>query len=284
MFTMRMTSFSNVRFSFVGSLRGAYINFMLLLTAFFLGLYGMPLLVFFWPSLIGIGGGFGVFVYGIISVVLAIYLAALTKNKSTSYVINGYRFGQGQFQTNIETHAFVKMLLKIIGLSLLMLLIFVISLVIVIFLTSGAFMPSIIFSGDSQAISDLFLKGSVMVALGLLYLVFLLSSFIVVAYFQAQVRQYVFGNTLLNSKVSFSSSLTTTSLAWLMMSNFILVIMTLGLATPWAKVRRVKLVLNRTLVDVESGFDGYITQQKGQQSALGEQIGDAFDVDIGVGV
>ena len=46
MFTMRMTSFSNVRFSFVGSLRGAYINFMLLLTAFFLGLYGMPLLVF----------------------------------------------------------------------------------------------------------------------------------------------------------------------------------------------------------------------------------------------
>jgi hypothetical protein len=44
------------------------------------------------------------------------------------------------------------------------------------------------------------------------------------------------------------------------------------------------LILKNTLVDVDSGFDGFITQQQEQQSALGEQIGDAFDVDIAIGV
>jgi uncharacterized membrane protein YjgN (DUF898 family) len=69
-----------------------------------------------------------------------------------------------------------------------------------------------------------------------------------------------------------------------MMSNFLLVVMTLGLATPWAKVRRAQLILNHTLVDVESGFDGFISQQQDRQSALGEQIGDAFDVDVAIGM
>jgi uncharacterized membrane protein YjgN (DUF898 family) len=49
-------------------------------------------------------------------------------------------------------------------------------------------------------------------------------------------------------------------------------------------VRRAKLILKNTLVDVEHGIDGFITQQQDKQSALGEQIGDAFDVDIGIGV
>ena len=98
------------------------------------------------------------------------------------------------------------------------------------------------------------------------------------------MRQYVFDNTLLNENVSFRSSLTTRALAWLMISNFVLLVMTLGLATPWAKVRRAQLILKNTLVDVESGFDGFITQQQEQQSALGEQVGDAFDIDIAMGV
>ena len=93
-----------------------------------------------------------------------------------------------------------------------------------------------------------------------------------------------FDNTLLNENVSFRSSLTTRALAWLIISNFVLLVMTLGLATPWAKVRRAQLILKNTLVDVESGFDGFITQQQEQQSALGEQVGDAFDIDIAMGV
>lgn len=288
MFTIRMSSFSNVRFRFVGSLKGAYVNFMLLPGALFLCLYGAPglafLLLFTLPDSIGIGLGVLILAYASTFTALALYLGALIKNKNTSYVVNGYRFGQGQFNTTLETHKFAKILIKTIGIGFLMLISIVIFTVIMMALTGGLAGLLSLVSGDSEAIKVLFSGPNINSGLGLSYIAVLLSSFIVVAYFQAHVRQYVFDNTLLNENVSFSSSLTTRALAWLMISNFVLLVMTLGLATPWAKVRRAQLILKNTLVDVESGFDGFITQQQEQQSALGEQVGDAFDIDIAMGV
>ena len=288
MFTIRMSSFSNVRFRFVGSLKGAYVNFMLLPGALFLCLYGAPglafLLLFTLPDSIGIGLGVLILAYASTFTALALYLGALIKNKNTSYVVNGYRFGQGQFNTTLETHKFAKILIKTIGIGFLMLINIVIFTVIMMALTGGLAGLLSLVSGDSEAIKVLFSGPNINSGLGLSYIAVLLSSFIVVAYFQAHVRQYVFDNTLLNENVSFSSSLTTRALAWLMISNFVLLVMTLGLATPWAKVRRAQLILKNTLVDVESGFDGFITQQQEQQSALGEQVGDAFDIDIAMGV
>lgn len=288
MFTIRMSSFSNVRFRFVGSLKGAYVNFMLLPGALFLCLYGAPglafLLLFTLPDSIGIGLGVLILAYASTFTALALYLGALIKNKNTSYVVNGYRFGQGQFNTTLETHKFAKILIKTIGIGFLMLISIVIFTVIMMALTGGLAGLLSLVSGDSEAIKVLFSGPNINRGLGLSYIAVLLSSFIVVAYFQAHVRQYVFDNTLLNENVSFSSSLTTRALAWLMISNFVLLVMTLGLATPWAKVRRAQLILKNTLVDVESGFDGFITQQQEQQSALGEQVGDAFDIDIAMGV
>ena len=69
-----------------------------------------------------------------------------------------------------------------------------------------------------------------------------------------------------------------------MASNLSATILSLGLAIPWAKVRVARLVLENTQIDAEGGFDNYMTQKQEQQSAIGEQIGDAFDVDFDVGI
>ena len=287
-FSMRMSSFSNVRFSFVGDLKGAYINFMLLPGLLLLCIYGGPSLVLLWlitlPTSIGMEEGLLIATFAFVLIVLMVYLFAFLKNKNTHYMVNGYRFGQGQFSTLLETQKFVKILLKTLGLAVLILMSIAI-LTVFMMVLAGSF-PSLlnIFSQDAGDILEWLLRHNIEGALGLVYIAFLMATFILVAYFQSQVRQYVFANTVLNGNVNFSSSLTTISLAWLMMSNFLLVLVTLGLGTPWAKVRRAKLILKNTLVDVEHGIDGFITQQQDKQSALGEQIGDAFDVDIGIGV
>ena len=287
-FSMRMSSFSNVRFRFVGDLKGAYINFMLLPGLLLLCIYGGPSLVLLWlitlPTSIGMEEGLLIATFAFVLIVLMVYLFAFLKNKNTHYMVNGYRFGQGQFSTLLETQKFVKILLKTLGLAVLILMSIAILTVFMMVLAGG--FPSLlnIFSQDAGDILAWLLRHNIEGALGLVYIAFLMATFILVAYFQSQVRQYVFANTVLNGKVNFSSSLTTISLAWLMMSNFLLVLVTLGLGTPWAKVRRAKLILKNTLVDVEHGIDGFITQQQDKQSALGEQIGDAFDVDIGIGV
>ena len=61
-----------------------------------------------------------------------------------------------------------------------------------------------------------------------------------------------------------------------------MVIITAGLYYPWAKVRMTRLMVENTLVDTSYGFDDYITEKQ-EESSLGEQIGDAFDVDVGLG-
>ena len=287
-FSMRMSSFSNVRFSFVGDLKGAYINFMLLPGLLLLCIYGGPSLVLLWlitlPTSIGMDEGLLILTFALVLIVLILYLFAFLKNKNTCYMVNGYRFGQGQFSTLLETQEFAKILLKTLGLAVLILMSIAVLTVFMMVLAGGGSSLLNIFSQDAGDILELLLRHNIEGALGLVYIAFLMATFILVAYFQSQVRQYVFANTVLNGKVNFSSSLTTISLAWLMMSNFLLVLVTLGLGTPWAKVRRAKLILKNTLVDVEHGIDGFITQQQDKQSALGEQIGDAFDVDIGIGV
>jgi uncharacterized membrane protein YjgN (DUF898 family) len=52
----------------------------------------------------------------------------------------------------------------------------------------------------------------------------------------------------------------------------------------WAKIRLMRTIINNTEVKTEADINGYLTQQLEEQSALGDQLGDAFDLDIGVGI
>ena len=89
--------------------------------------------------------------------------------------------------------------------------------------------------------------------------------------------------TVLDNNITFESTLKASSLAWIFVSNFFIVILTLGLAMPWAKVRVARVMLENTLVNTSEGFDKFLSQQQAQTSALGDQVGEAFDVDVGVG-
>jgi uncharacterized membrane protein YjgN (DUF898 family) len=128
------------------------------------------------------------------------------------------------------------------------------------------------------------MSGSFPLIIGLAYLGMILASFLIFAYSHTRQRSYIFAQSRLDKTVTFASTLTLKSLAWVMASNLLVVIISLGLALPWAKVRMARLMLENTQVDTDSGFDEYITQQQNEQSPLGEQIGDAFDVDVGIGI
>ena len=104
---MRMSSFSNVRFSFVGDLKGAYNNFMLLTGLLLLCIYGGPSLVLLWlitlPTSIGMGEGLLILAFSLVLIALILCLFAFSKNKKTRYMVNSYRLGQGQFSTLLKT-------------------------------------------------------------------------------------------------------------------------------------------------------------------------------------
>ena len=45
-----------------------------------------------------------------------------------------------------------------------------------------------------------------------------------------------------------------------------------------------RYIIGNTQVDTAVGIEGYVSQQQQYQSSLGDQIGDAFDVDLGLAI
>jgi len=123
-----------------------------------------------------------------------------------------------------------------------------------------------------------------MIFIAVTYLLMILVGMFVFAYSFTRQRNYIFANSNLDQQINFASSLRARDMAWILISNLLLIIFTLGLALPWTKVRMARYLMENTHANTEAGFEHYITQAQEAQSALGEQIGDAFDVDVGIGI
>jgi len=272
MFNMKVTSFSNVHFAFRGKLGRVYTLFL-----------GYPILFFLMIFLIGVVTslfapiiqtvdrsilGVVVFILGFGSMFVYLYFFAFIKKNSTEYFMGNTHYGQGVFTTNLETKKFFTIILKTIGVFLIP--------IIVIILVAGIFGKGInhlnsISSGGMPFGVELFL-----------IVAYFATIFGVMSYMVTRERTYTYDNILLDNKISFESTLRARDLAWVMASNMFVMLLTLGLAFPWAKVRMARLMLENTLVDTEVGFDEYISQKQQEVSALGDQIGDAFDIDVGI--
>ena len=268
MFNMRVTSFSNVHFSFKGSLGRSYAIFLgYPLVGFLLLMVVGGLASTLIPALNGSGDvptnktalAIGSIIFGLLIIFGYIFMIALIRAKSKEYIIGNSYYGQGAFSTKLETKEFIKIYAKAFGLILIPLIIMAIG------------MSSLHYGGGAEIV---FIVGYFGTLLGML---------VIMAYVVSRERAYIYKNTLLDNKVAFKSTLGAREFAFVMFTNFLLVVFTIGLATPWAKVRVARLMLANTLVDTSVGFDEYITQQQSSVSAIGEQIGEAFDIDIDVG-
>lgn len=281
MFNMRMTSFSNVRFGFVGKLSDSYMNFFvypaLLMTGYVLLAVGVEVLI---PIL---GMGLASIISFIVFLIFIVFAVSFIKKKNTEYIINVSRYGQGTFQTNVETKEFMTIMVKTVGIAILTMLITALIIGALVYATVGleALMSMKEAVNDPQMMEEK--MAAIMPVVGLAYLGMILAAMFIMAYSMTRQRTYVYGNTTLDNEITFGSTLKAKQFAWVMITNFLTIIVTLGLAMPWAKVRVARIMLENTQVHADAGFDVYMTQKQDESSSLGEQIGDAFDVDVGLG-
>jgi uncharacterized membrane protein YjgN (DUF898 family) len=68
----------------------------------------------------------------------------------------------------------------------------------------------------------------------------------------------------------------------LYVTNAIAIVLSLGLLIPWAQMRVLRYQLNRTWVDTTRSLDAVAAAEAQEVSAIGEELGDIFDVDIGL--
>jgi len=69
-------------------------------------------------------------------------------------------------------------------------------------------------------------------------------------------------------------------LVWISVSNFVLVVVTLGLFVPWAMVRLAKFQLESVRLLPASDLQEFVAAEPETLGAVGEEAATAFDFDI----
>jgi uncharacterized membrane protein YjgN (DUF898 family) len=78
------------------------------------------------------------------------------------------------------------------------------------------------------------------------------------------------------------SRLDSTSLWGLMVSNLLLVVITLGMFAPWAHVRLVRYQLEHTSLIASGSLDDFINEPQVQTGAAAQELSDFMDLDFGL--
>lgn len=101
------------------------------------------------------------------------------------------------------------------------------------------------------------------------------------AYITANTTNLTFNRTTLQHH-GFESRLVVGKLAWIYFSNAVVTALTVGFAAPWAKVRLANYHAECLTLIAEGDIDNFVAAEEKSVSSLGEEIGDAFDMDIGL--
>ena len=276
-FNARMSSYRNVRFDFIGKC---------------FPVYAYALLIQFLPLIVGVaialifyfaGDFMAIVIPLLIGGLCSFLLYPLVRRLLVGYVLDNSKYGTSQFKSGLTIGNFYKIYLKSISLSI---AVYVTIVIVIAILGFGAQAIGLIPDTSMEKLSDLTLVfGNVTLLIGLflLYVLMLIIGFFLLAYHTSLMRNYLWNNTAIDNRVKLESTVSATSLCLLLTSNFLLIVFTLGLAYPWTQVRSARFYANHTAINADS-LDGFLSEQIQYQSSIGEEIGEALDVDIGLGI
>jgi len=266
-FNARMASYRNVRFGFEGGVWPVY-KYLLILPLAPLVLIG------------AVAAGLYYLGFGQIAVSIAMSLAVLATYLMIPYVqavfqhyyINGCRFGQGEFKADIRASFFYITYLKLVGISVLLL----VGLLLLLEVLGAGFRTATV-----DPITALLALGPIMFVVVIGMMCFGIWS---KAYYQSKIRNYLMNQTSLDDAVQMHSEMTAGSLFKLQLVNMLLMLVSLGLAYPWIKVRQARYSADTLVPRVTGDLGQYVSMQQQKQSALADELGEAFDVDADLGL
>jgi len=152
-----------------------------------------------------------------------------------------------------------------------------ISIVIIVMQLTGRIdiTPAMLQEGSSGMIAGMIL---------LFYIIFFALSLWGTAYLEANVKNYLLNNTKLDDVLQLNSNIKVGKLFGIYITNTLLVGVTFGFAYPWAIIRLKKYKIESTSATIKGDIAQYVNQQQKAQSALGEEMGDAFDAELDLGI
>jgi len=104
--------------------------------------------------------------------------------------------------------------------------------------------------------------------------------FFIMGYMRAARTNLILNNVQIGRN-RFTSNLRSLRVGWIYLSNTVAIILSLGMLIPWAKVRMARYVAACT--ELEAGdVDSINDVVRSERSAMGDELGEAFDLDFGL--
>jgi uncharacterized membrane protein YjgN (DUF898 family) len=212
---------------------------------------------------------FIVFYGGALIALLSLGLAAPSaiymRNK---FVANNAGYGQTLFKFEGRQGKFYAIFWSAVGLALLG--------AVAIMLITGALGAAVgAFAGDAPGGNSLAIQVITVVTV-LPLLAFYAAIGI---YVQTRQQNYVWNSTVLGGN-TFESTLSVRRMVVLLLTNAVAIALSLGLLIPWAQIRVARYRAEHMTVHLADNWRDYVAAKDSDGSALGEEIGEAFDVDV----
>jgi len=186
-----------------------------------------------------------------------------------AYQHNNGAYGTSPFSFSATPGPFYIVYLKLLGATILL------------GILAGVFAAaSGVFSGMGQIGKDPVQMSKFMTKMFIGIFIFYLLLFLVMGpWFAARIQNLVWNHTALGPH-AFISSVRARDLFVIYVTNFIAIILTLGLFKPFADVRLARYRLTHMALHVQGNLDEFFAQEQQAVNAMGQETANVFDVDI----
>lgn len=260
-FNLMNTSYRNVRLHFDRNYKGMYGILLFAPVPIIIG-YAMLMFVSIQSQLQGNKPAAGLMGIAFLIIFVGMILMPYFTYRFYRFVINHSSYGKSYFVSHITAGRFYVIYLQAFGLGLLL------GLVIMLFMFMGA---GVLQGGEDSA------RGIGGIVMGVLvFLIYIFGLYYVAYFIQAKKLNEIWGKTTIAGH-RFTSQLTPLGYTWVMLLNTLLIIITLGLYVPWAKVRIARYRLDNIVLQVQGELDNFAAKEAEQIGALGMEFGEAMD-------
>ncbi len=269
-FNARVSSHRNVRFNFSGRVIDAYkVLLFLPLVPIALGVVAVVVSYVFFDRSKEMLGSVAMFT------VLGFYLfLPYVQAMFTRYYFNHLQYGQGNFSADLKARAYYLTYIALLAWVM-----------VAVAIGIGLGYVASWLNGEKPLIfGPSFTVPEITWSLIALILGLFLLSFAARAYLTTRLRNYAYSKMELDDVLRLQSKLKARSLFVMHVTNLLLVIFTLGLAIPWVKVRLARLSTETLSITTFSDIGEYVNQRHNEQSALGDELGEAFDMPADIGL
>ena len=172
------------------------------------------------------------------------------------YYVRRHSYGVTSFNENAAIAPFVKAIL------------IVLAIVIILELIVSAVLANYLFQLETVNFEFLLFGSSAVILIGAYIL------------YRTMCRNIVVRSLALGDAVRFHSSLKPYKVVWILFTNFLVSLVSLGLLIPWAQVRIYRYRCNNTRYAFVSSADEFIDEEQRKMSSFGEEFAELEDVDI----